>query len=83
MKGREQQALNILKRLHHNPEDLEDAFALEEFAQIQQQLHAEASRGHVWSLLKKPSIRRRFLTGMFVQYVARVPVAAIDIPNKH
>jgi len=69
-KNRLDDALGILKNLHHTPEDKEDALAHEEFFQIQQQIQLDNSKPHKFrDLVKLPSYRRRFLIAFFIQSV--------------
>jgi hypothetical protein len=70
-KNRADDALGILKKLHHTDEDPEDVLAHEEFFQIQQQIQLDNSKPHTfWALVKLPSYRRRFLIAFFLQSVA-------------
>lgn len=62
------EALALLRRLHHSPDDPNDVMAREECAQITNQLRVDALMPQgVFAILKVPSYRKRLLLGVFVQ----------------
>lgn len=68
LNDRNEKALENLKKLHRDPSDPEDLLAQEEYLQIHEQLRLESQdKRSTWQLLKQSSIRKRFLTGLFVQ----------------
>ncbi|KAK5400812.1 hypothetical protein LTR06_011233 [Exophiala xenobiotica] len=72
MRNRGDQAFDILKKLHSSGHGSDDLLAREEYLQISQQLVLE-SQNHVsfWAELKKPSVRKRFMTAIFIQFIAQ------------
>ena len=67
MKGREDEARNILNKLHSDRSDPENEFARAEFYQIQKQLHIDRTLDTSWwHMIKKPSYRKRFLIAVSV-----------------
>lgn len=70
MKGHNDEAWTIIKRLHHSASDPDDAFAHAELTQIVRQVEfdRENNVGYI-EMFKKPSWRRRSLLAMFIQYV--------------
>ncbi|KEF52756.1 uncharacterized protein A1O9_11173 [Exophiala aquamarina CBS 119918] len=71
-KGRHVEALALLCRLHHSPEDPHDIMAREESVQIQRQLELDKSmpKGLV-AIVRTPSLFKRYLLGVFVQCLAQ------------
>jgi MFS family permease len=70
---RQEQGFEILKRLHHHPEDEDDTVAREELYQIRQQLDLEKRQGwrqgyvKSWILLfSRKSYRKRMLFGFLL-----------------
>lgn len=60
MKGRVEEARQILLRLHADPNDPNDEFANAEFYQIQKQIAIDKTLGNTWMhMIKKPSYRKR------------------------
>ena len=69
-KDRSSDAFEVLCKLHHTPEDAEDALARSELQQIVAQLQLERQETeHVnWKVaFSKKSFRKRMLYGFFVQ----------------
>jgi hypothetical protein len=68
-KGREQEALRILCRLHRDPNDPEDSFAHRELNLVCKQI-AEDNRamqeGGKWQLFTKPTYRKRIILSCLV-----------------
>lgn len=65
-------AQSVLRDLHRTPDDESNSAALEEYEHIRRQLNAEKSvdTGLI-AVLKKPTYRKRFLMGLFVQCLAQ------------
>lgn len=65
--------LRILEKLHARPEDPTNVSAKEEFIQIQAQIELERAQdlGSIISLLRKPTYRKRLLSGFFVLFIAQ------------
>lgn len=65
--------LRILEKLHASPDDPGKISAREEFLQIQCQIELERSQnlGNIFSLLRRPSYRKRLLSGFFVLFIAQ------------
>lgn len=62
MKGRNEQAREILKLLHSAPDNPDHTFATMEYHQIQKQIMIDRTLGSSWStMLRKPSYRKRAL----------------------
>lgn len=60
--------MTVLEKLHERPEDPDHTAAHFEFLQIQRQIELERTQNlGLFSLLKKPSYRKRLLCGFFVQ----------------
>lgn len=67
-KGRHEQALAVLKRLHYQKHDPSDDFARHEFSQIKGQIELEAEHPKgILGTLKISQYRKRLLFGFFVQ----------------
>jgi hypothetical protein len=62
MKGRDEEARHILKRLHSPPGSSDHAFATMEYHQIQKQITIDRTLGSSWAIMfRKPSYRKRAL----------------------
>ncbi|KIW14757.1 hypothetical protein PV08_07542 [Exophiala spinifera] len=62
MQGRDEEAKQILFRLHSNPNDPENEFANAEYYQIEKQIAIDKTLGNSWMhMIKKPSYRKRCL----------------------
>lgn len=63
----------MLENLHADPSDPDHVYAREEFIQIQAQIELERSEnlGNIFSLLRKPTYRKRLLCGFFVLFIAQ------------
>ncbi|KAK5360459.1 hypothetical protein LTR11_010287 [Exophiala xenobiotica] len=62
-------ALEVLKRLHHDPSDPDDSFALAEFTQIDRQLEEERHLETGWSSFwKVPANRKRAAMGFWIMF---------------
>jgi hypothetical protein len=74
-KSKERRALEILQKLHTRPDDPSGLAAREEFYQISKQIELEKATGvnGIWGMLKRPSYRKRILSGLLVQYVSTSP----------
>lgn len=60
MKGRDEEAKQILFRLHSNPNDPDNEFANAEYFQIEKQIAIDKTLGNTWMhMIKKPSYRKR------------------------
>lgn len=65
--GQLQQAEKTIIRLHQDPADPFDSFALAEFRMIKAQLDLEASnKRSLWDGLRDPHMRKRFIVGFLV-----------------
>lgn len=61
-KGRTEEALAIIKKLHSNPHDPDDEYAIAEFFQMKKQNEIDMSLDSSWlSILRRPSYRKRAL----------------------
>lgn len=71
-RDQDDKAQKILRDLHRTPGDEANSAALEEYENIRRQLNAEKSvdTGLI-AVLRKPSYRKRFLMGLFVQCLAQ------------
>ncbi|TPX13575.1 uncharacterized protein E0L32_006046 [Thyridium curvatum] len=79
-KGRNDEAWQILERLHSTSKDAAHTFAREEFFQITSQYSVdEASYGHVtWlDLFRKPHFRKRMLIGTLVMWASQANGAIV------
>lgn len=69
MKGRNDEAFSVIRKLHAQPDDPDDSFARKEFYQMTQQFALDEEKKislgvqHWWDYFKKPSYRRRLLIG--------------------
>ncbi|KAF6228525.1 hypothetical protein HO133_008255 [Letharia lupina] len=69
MKGRNDEAFQVIQRLHAQPDDPDDTFARKEFYQMTQQFALDEQKKqnlgvvHWWDYFKKASYRRRILIG--------------------
>ncbi|KAJ4369058.1 hypothetical protein N0V83_006141 [Neocucurbitaria cava] len=70
-KHRIPEAWAILSRLHHDPRDVDEIAAHEEFYQMKKQIELESqnSSGYL-AILRTPSYRKRAFLSCFVQYAA-------------
>lgn len=70
-RGRADEAWAILSKLHHDPSDLDEIAAHEEFYQMKKQIEFEAHNpsGYM-AILRTPSYRKRAFLSCFVQYAA-------------
>jgi hypothetical protein len=67
--GRNDQALMILCRLHHDPSDVEDTFAHHELDLVVQKTEADRAAkisGGRWQLLTKKTYRTRFILALML-----------------
>ena len=72
LRDKSEKGLQTLKKLHRSNDDPDDLLAQEEYLQIQEQLRLERQDNvGLWQQLKRPSVRKRFLTGLFVQCVGQ------------
>ncbi|KAF7556894.1 hypothetical protein G7046_g6180 [Stylonectria norvegica] len=63
------QALAVLKKIHHDPNNAEETFATSKFAQIKTQLTLEKSLPSSWrSIATIPSYRKRAIIGFFTMF---------------
>jgi sugar porter (SP) family MFS transporter len=71
MKERVPEAWAILRKLHHDPNDVQEVAAHEEFYQMRRQIELEARNpnGYI-AILTTPSYRKRAFLSCFVQYAA-------------
>ncbi|KAF5986411.1 sugar transporter [Fusarium bulbicola] len=66
------EALDILTKLHHQPDDLNNEGAQSECRAIKAQLMTESSEPKSFvGIMRKPSYRKRILIGIFVQCIAQ------------
>ena len=66
--GRHEEALNVILRLHHDPNDPTESAARAEYTQIVRQVEFDKeSKATYWEMLRRPSWRRRSLLAMFIQ----------------
>lgn len=69
MKGRNDEAFQVIQKLHAQPDDPDDTFARKEFYQMTQQFALDEQKKqnlgvvHWWDYFKKASYRRRILIG--------------------
>ncbi|KAL9064026.1 MAG: hypothetical protein Q9161_009131 [Pseudevernia consocians] len=69
MKGRTDEAFQVIQKLHAQPDDPDDTFARKEFYQMTQQFALDEQKKqnlgviHWWDYFKKASYRRRILIG--------------------
>jgi Sugar (and other) transporter len=73
-KGREQEGLTVLRKLHTRPDDPDQITAKEEYYQICKQIELEraSSLSKGWLMLfKKPSYRKRLILGFATQFIAQ------------
>lgn len=67
-KNRTTEALDLLCRLHHTPDDPNNVMAKEEYLQISRQLEMDISIAKGFKgIMAIASYRNRFLLGVFVQ----------------
>lgn len=86
MKGRTEEAWNIVRKLHYDPTDENQEYVREEFFQMKTQLEFERTLDSSWMhMLKKPSYRKRALMAALVTFLAQstaVLVAAAYVSLK-
>lgn len=71
-RDRSEEALAIVKRLHRDPNDLDDSFAVREFQQIRQQFEIDRLSAVSWKqMFTKPSYRKRMIIGFIVLFGAQ------------
>ncbi|CAK7267422.1 hypothetical protein SEPCBS119000_002538 [Sporothrix epigloea] len=71
-RDRAEEALAIVRRLHHNPEDPDDTYAVREYHQILQQHEIDRKFNVSWyELFAKPSYRKRMIIGFVVLFGAQ------------
>ena len=69
MKGRNDEAFQVIQKLHAQPDDPDDTFARKEFYQMTQQFALDEQKKqnlgviNWWDYFKKASYRRRILIG--------------------
>ncbi|ERS97293.1 Sugar transporter family protein [Sporothrix schenckii 1099-18] len=69
---RAEEALAIVRRLHHDPKDPDDAYAVREYHQILQQHEIDRKFNVSWyELFAKPSYRKRMIIGFVVLFGAQ------------
>ncbi|KAH8696291.1 general substrate transporter [Talaromyces proteolyticus] len=67
--GRNNEALAVLKKIHHDPTDNDNTFAEAEYIQIVRQIEFDKGLDTgILSMVKKPSWRRRCLLAFFIQF---------------
>jgi hypothetical protein len=68
LKNRSSEAWEVLRRIHHDPDDSADSAAHAEFVQITRQVDfdKEQKAGYI-EMFKKPSWRKRALLTIFIQ----------------
>jgi hypothetical protein len=72
MKGREEEAEKVLKRVHRNPADPEGDFARAEFFQIREQIALDSRLDNSWyRLFTKPSYRKRAGLAMLTMFTTQ------------
>ncbi|KIX01162.1 uncharacterized protein Z518_08887 [Rhinocladiella mackenziei CBS 650.93] len=70
MKGRIEEAKQILFKLHSDPSDPDNEFANAEYYQIQKQIAIDKTLGNTWMhMIKKPSYRKRCLLAMGTTFI--------------
>ncbi|KAE8441595.1 hypothetical protein EG329_004644 [Mollisiaceae sp. DMI_Dod_QoI] len=68
-KGQDEKALQILCKLHHDPEDIEDHFAHRELRFIKSQLEVDLTlitEHGPWQLFTMPTYRKRMILGLML-----------------
>ena len=66
--GRNEEALNVILRLHHDPNDPTESAAHAEYTQIVRQVEFDKeAKATYWEMFRRPSWRRRSLLAMFIQ----------------
>ncbi|KEF51066.1 uncharacterized protein A1O9_12882 [Exophiala aquamarina CBS 119918] len=69
LKDRDDEALKILRRLHHDPSDPQDSFARRELRLIHKQIALDnraLQEGGRWQLFTEPTYRRRIILSILV-----------------
>ena len=68
-KGRVEPAWKIIRRLHHDKRDTDDAFAQKEFYQMRKQIEFELTlKTSYVEIFSKPSLRKRAIMTMFLTF---------------
>ena len=71
-KGRHDDALRIVQKLHHDKRDPSDAFAYNEFMQIKQQYEIDKANRVTWKeMFTRPSYRKRLIIGFMVMFASQ------------
>ncbi|KIW78865.1 hypothetical protein Z517_08704 [Fonsecaea pedrosoi CBS 271.37] len=71
-KAKDDRAMDILKKLHHTSEDVNDLMAREEYYQIHAQIEYERTKpNNLWAMWKVPSYRRRLVISWCLQFLAQ------------
>jgi MFS family permease len=72
LKGKSEEAWEIVSKLHSDPADENQAYVKEEFFQMRTQLEFDRTLDSSWMhLLKKPSYRKRALMACFVTFLSQ------------
>ncbi|RSM18688.1 hypothetical protein CDV31_002408 [Fusarium ambrosium] len=71
MKGKKDEALKTLERLHQKPGELDHETAHYEFAQITQQLEMHPETENIIKLIKTRPNQKRFFVGIFVHFITQ------------
>lgn len=72
MKGREEEAEKVLKRVHKNPTDPDGDFARAEFYQIREQIALDSRLDNSWCrIFTKPSYRKRAGLAMLTMFTTQ------------
>ena len=71
VKGRNEEAWEVLRKLHGDPGDAEEVAAREEFNQMKRQIEFEATHASGYlAIFRTPSYRKRAFLSCFIQYAA-------------
>ncbi|KAL1849896.1 hypothetical protein VTK73DRAFT_9790 [Phialemonium thermophilum] len=69
---RSEEALAVVRKLHHDPQNPDDTFAFREYQQIRQQYEIDRRNEVSWiQLFAKPSYRKRMIIGFIVLFGAQ------------
>lgn len=70
--GRNEEALEIIKKIHHDPKDQDDISARAEYLQITKQIEIEkeTDSGYI-AMFRKPSWRKRSILAMFIMFATQ------------
>jgi cyanate permease len=70
--GRNEEALQVIKRIHHDPSDPHDSAAHAEYVQIVKQVDFERQQNSSYiQMFKKPSWRKRSLIALFLMFATQ------------